>query len=706
MVEYNEIHMTKNKESIIINGIPYSATQTIGDMVIAWKGNQQCKVFSKNSIGGKAVLYTIDGASIQEVLLPTNHEFVVLKTEKEVYVRDFNNQPIQDTTQWADYYFEPFTQHFYRKDERGNWYDIEGFRLEVPIFLKGQVLCSLLGKTSKKSFSFKQQELLISPNQQLIQVGKLVYNNQLELVQYFGEKITRIGSSSIVFGGQDTWQEVFLGLNRTLFINEFTHEPLLLHNEEIIQHVQTIKKGKLQYEVFKSASREYILEGQSNHIYSIEEVPVSIDWSTYLKIGKQHLALAKKDDNSLFIDIAAKRPFYIENIDTAILHIDPKPIRIGKELCYNVKTVGQSFVYNATQKNIFTLDQGIIQPTSIGEVKGFTKYFGVAIVNEQSLFFYKKHHTIIRVGKEEWTIQEILQTASHKLLNAIGTDGLPLVIDARKGLNQLALAHIEGQKIVTVVDQPFTIGNKILQNILMESLGGTVPRVINLNTEELSLFTLPVDLTENPEQATPSNFAGSPLTSIDFTHPIVIEGISFLKADFLSYLEQIHPIILQQKNGYPIQLDSIGHRMEVVSSFNEETCQEGYFLGEHRIIGTYTLTEELKEKELLFSITTLSNWLAFYDAYLPIFRRVVELKDTSTWEYNLFELRGVAKTTEYVAVEKNAPYRLFVENRRGTPFPKILKSSQKIKILKSPEDTLSIRTFFLMDPRYALVAVD
>ena len=146
--------------------------------------------------------------------------------------------------------------------------------------------------------------------------------------------------------------------------------------------------------------------------------------------------------------------------------------------------------------------------------------------------------------------------------------------------------------------------------------------------------------------------------------------------------------------------------MELVSSFDENTLQKKYHLGEHRIIGSHTLTEELKEKELLFSITTLSNWLPFYDAFLPIFRRIIELKGTRTWQYYLFELRGIAKTTEYVAVEKKSPYRLFVENRREKPIPKILKSSHKIKILKSPEDTYSIREFFLLDPKYALVGVD
>ena len=121
-------------------------TQTIGDMIIAWQDDKRCQVYTKEYANGKASLYTIDGATIEAVVLPTNHNFVILRTAQQTYVRDLNNQPLQEAIHWADYYLEPYTQHFYRKDERGNWYDIEGYRLDAPIFLKGEVLCSLIGK--------------------------------------------------------------------------------------------------------------------------------------------------------------------------------------------------------------------------------------------------------------------------------------------------------------------------------------------------------------------------------------------------------------------------------------------------------------------------------------------------------------------------------------------------------------------------------
>ena len=144
--------------------------------------------------------------------------------------------------------------------------------------------------------------------------------------------------------------------------------------------------------------------------------------------------------------------------------------------------------------------------------------------------------------------------------------------------------------------------------------------------------------------------------------------------------------------------------MELVTSFDKITQNQSYYLGEHRLISAHTLTEDLKEKELLFSLTTLGNWLPFYDAYLPPFRRIVELQGGANWEYLLLELRGVASAVEYVAVEKQAPYRLLVETRRGKPIPKIVKSTEKV--LKSPEEITAIRQFFLLDPRYSLIGVD
>jgi len=692
------------EKKYLIGGKKYLSIQLIGDMAIAWEDQKKCEVFIANSISTEAELYTINGAIIDEVLLPYNHDFVLLKTQGNTYARDFKNRPLEEAQDWADYYFESYTNSFYRKDERGNWYDIEGYRLDTPIFLKGDVVCSLLGKVSKKSMSFKHQNILISPNQQLIQVGKLIYNNQLELVHYFGEKITGLGAKNISFGDTDVLQEIYLGLNQTAFINEFTKEPFLINNEEVTLHVQSVNRGKHRYEVFQSRTREYVLEDRSDCMYCLEEEPVHFDWSTYLNINKQSLALVKKQEEAFFIDIKTKEPFVVSSIEERIIQIDIEPIRIEKELCFNIKTPNISFVYNATKDEIFNLENGTLQPESLEIAKEFDNHLCYAMINGKRNLFYKKQNKLVQLGKEELSISQINSPPTDKLLNALDTEGNRVVIDARNGLTQLQLAVVEDQKIVAVFEQPHTIGNKILQNVSMQSVGGNVPRVINLNTPQLSLFTLPLDLTENTEQETPSNFAANPIVSIDFEHPISIDNHSFLVGQFLSFLDQIHPLILQQKNGLPIQLDSVGHKMELVTSFDKSTQNQQYYLGEHRLIGARTLTENLKEKELLFSLTTLGNWLPFYDAYLPAFRRVVELQGAANWEYLLLELRGVASVVEYVAVEKQTPFRLLVETRRGKPIPKIVKSTEKV--LKSPEEITAIRQFFLLDPRYSLIGVD
>jgi len=67
---------------------------------------------------------------------------VVLRTSAGDHLRDTDNQPVS-AEQWSDFYFEPHTNSLYRQDAREEWYDLEGFRLASPVFLKGDVLISL-----------------------------------------------------------------------------------------------------------------------------------------------------------------------------------------------------------------------------------------------------------------------------------------------------------------------------------------------------------------------------------------------------------------------------------------------------------------------------------------------------------------------------------------------------------------------------------
>lgn len=686
-----------------VGGIICKSSLVVGDIIIVWMMNGECKVFKRESIATKAEVYKIDGAVIEEVFVPTAHELLILKTSKGEYVRDFNNQTLEEAELWADYYFEPFTSSFYRQDTRGNWYDIEGYRLGAPVFLKDTVLCSLPGKTSKKSMSFQGQKIVISPSAKLIQVGKLVYDTNLEIVHYFGEKITGLGRKNIAFQGEDVLQEVLLGLNNFAFINEHTKQPYLINNEEIIGHVQTVVKNRHRFEVFKSAKRKYVVEKDSNSIFSFEGEPVALDFSTFLEIGHHELVLAKIKRQRFYMDINTKQPFVLPGMEERIISIDLEMVKAGNNELYNIKTLTEAFVYNETRNEVFKLNDGTIEPDAVVSAKGFETYYAFAEIEGVQRLFYKRKGTLVQLGESQLEIKELLAEDDQKLLNAISTNDEEIVLDARKGFDQLTLAESGDRRIVKVLEKPKSIGNHVLQNVKLQTLGGSEPRVIDLNQEDLAVFTLPDNLKEYPERETASSFQSNPILSIDFDTVQEIDGEAFIVGDFLSFFGNVHSVILQQKNAKPIHLEGAGHRNELVSGFNLATLTNTYHLGIHRMIGAYTLTEDLKENELLFALDTKRSWLSFYDAYLPILKRVVEFKDETPWEYLLFELRELSSTVEYIAIEKEAPHRVLVERKRGKPVPKIVKSKEKF--LKTPEEISAIKKFFLVDPGF-LMEVD
>ncbi|MEM6769377.1 MAG: hypothetical protein AAF597_02235, partial [Bacteroidota bacterium] len=214
-----------------------TAPRRMADIILAPDAAGSLRAYVAKGYPEKQVLYKVGKELVREVITFAYHDFVLLRTDARDYLRDAANQPISGESQWTDFYFEPHTNGLYRQDERGYWYDLEGFRLAAPIFLKGDVLISLPGKVSKQSFAFGGQQLLASPHTQLIQVGKLVYNQELEPVCYFGEKVTGLGRKHISFGGLDQWQEVFRSLDERVFINEFSGAPLLINDEEIVGHV-------------------------------------------------------------------------------------------------------------------------------------------------------------------------------------------------------------------------------------------------------------------------------------------------------------------------------------------------------------------------------------------------------------------------------------------------------------------------------------
>jgi len=111
------------------------------------------------------------------------------------------------------------------------------------------------------------------------------------------------------------------------------------------------------------------------------------------------------------------------------------------------------------------------------------------------------------------------------------------------------------------------------------------------------------------------------------------------------------------------------------------------------MVGAVTLNEDLKEGELLFSIHKNKSWLPFYDSFLPVFRRVVQLEGTDYWPCNLFEALEHTTTGEYIAVEKKEPYRLLAQRKKGKVVPKVVTT--RSRALLDPAEVSSLVDLFV-----------
>lgn len=668
--------------------------QTLNDIILDLDKDGNLLAYIASGFPAKRRTYEVSGHPVTRVFTFPLHDFVLLRTDHADHLRDLDNQPVADGERWADHYFEAHTKSLYRQDERGSWYDLEGFRLTVPVFLKDEVLISLPGKMSRRSWSFNGREAVISKNGQLIQVGKMVYDTALEPVHYFGEKLTGLGRGHVSFGGTDQWQEVRRGLLACGFINEFTRVPLLINDEEITGHLRSEKRGKRHFEVFRSATREYVLESYSGGEVRFDGYPLEIDFDTYLKMDDTEIVLATDARESFYFDLNGRQPFLIAGVgEERVRKVSLAPIRLPGVDLYNITTEHQTFVYDASSRSVYCLNEDEVQPTAIEEVPGFEAFFFMAEVNGEHKLCSKRMGSVLQFGPENLEVGRILSNAGAKLLNAISTVGEKLVIDLRRGADKATLATADGRLIKETIGAPYRVGDHALQHVLLASLGGTVNRLVDLELEELTTYTLPEELTEYPDQPQSSCYGGNALLRIDFDSPFEVQGQKYLKGFFLNYLGEEHEVVLEYRNARPIHLEGAGHRNELVTGFKPATVHTPYRLGEHVMVGAVTLNEELKEGELLFSIHKNKSWLPFYDSYLPVFRRVIQLEGTDYWPCYLFEALEHTSTGEYIAVEKKPPHRLLAQRKKGKIVPKVVTA--KSRALLDPAEVSGLVELFV-----------
>jgi len=519
------------------------------------------------------------------------------------------------------------------------------------------------------------------------------------MVSYYGQKVTGLGATNITLAKSSFIQEVFLGLDRKAYLSEEDLQPFLILGEPVIEHLRSIRKEKNQYEVFKTKQNTFVLNSISSEVLCCDEDPVYVNFSTYVKLDKQELALCSNSKGNRYMNIETQRSFYINQIaDEPITHIDLEPMTFNEAQLRNMKTANQTFVYNETSKEIFTLNNGSITPESIRDDGHYPNHYGVATILETEKLFYKKKNEIVQIPNTNFEIAKLLSRPNQKLLNALTTTNERIVLDARKGYDQLQQAFSTDRAVVEVFGESHKLGHTIVQNVLLETLGGSENRVIDLNKEQLAVYTLPDDLYTSSEHNNYSTFRTNPLVRIDFDKITSIEEEQFVSAMFVPFHESPLPLLIQLSNGRPLHLEGGGFRNELVYGFNQGTLNEKYYLGPHRMIGALTYTEDLKEREVLFSFLTRRSWLMMDDSFLPIFRKVVKHQSQKSWDYLLFELRRIASKKEYIVVEKKEPHRILVIVENDIEVPKIVSDLQKT--LKIPKKLNALKKLFSGDPGY------
>ncbi len=675
------------------------------DIVLVWNSEGASRCYHLSGFNKSPRLYTINEEQVSKILIPKDHEILVIHTASQVYYRNFRNQELEGSKDWVDYYLEALNNEFYRKDVHGNWYNLEGNKMDKPVFLQENVLVSLNGKSSMRSLVFRKEDLVCSPNFDLIQVGKLVYNKELKLANYLGERITEIGSRNIQFSEGDNLQEVKIGVNRVGFINEQNQEVCQIDGCEIIDYAGDVDFfSKYSFKIFKSKKKSFFLGNSSKDVFCIEDKPVVLQSDSFQKFGPFELVGVEDSGNSYYIDINTKQPFRLPEFETDLIQwISQMPITIGSELVYSIKTNKREIAYNLTTQSVFSIQGGSALPNIIEFVEGFESYFFYATFEGVRKLCYVKDCSIVKLGEFDLEVGKIVGNNTDLLLNVVGVNEERFVMDVRHGYDQIKIATCDGKRIVEVKGASVKVSNYVLQKVDLLNIGGLENAIINLNVENLDLFRLPEDMTAYPDQEEKSIFCGNVVNDVDFDNLMDIGGNGFYQGAFVNYLGQTNTVIFSSNTGRPLQLLSLGARLEMVTSFDEATSLTRYQLGANRIMGAFTLSEDMKEMELLFSVEQMSSWIPFYDTHLPIFRKIVEIDGLEDWEYLLFESREGTNEKEYVAVEKASPYRILAEKKNGKQQIKIIKGENIA--LRTPERVSVIKQFFNMDPGY-LVELD
>jgi len=690
-----KLDLSKGQE---FDGKIISASKIIGDLLLVWDRKKMIHAYkySQSSLQSPAP-YILDKAPVIAVAMPSSQNFFILTTKLGDYLRDGSNQPVEDFNHWSDAFYEPHTEQFFRKTSNGYWVDMENHFLASPIFISGTTLISLEAKKSITSYGFLGQKLLTSKNRKLIQLGKVVYNDQLEIQYFFNKKIAGLTNRSVDLGKKGVIVEVVLGLQKNAFIWENSGQPLICDDQPFLEYIDSFQGEHGRFERFKNKTQEVSWSVAQSKFISHNNAAVTIDFEFYFIINKAEIVLTTQNEKAFYYNLTTENIFTIKEKENpeVVTYIDSRPTKINNRSYWNIGTDHKKYVLAEKDYSILQLSNGHL-PESLFDIHGLKHLFAGYIFEDTKRIIYKKNLEVLRLGTPSVEISEIFYRPDQKLFNAKDIHRSSLVIDARLGMDQMSIAHSGDHKLESISDEPVEVGQAIWQNVKIETLGGATEIVINIDHKELLPCTLPTDLLAISGNETPSIFHSSKIINIDFSTSITIGKHKYFSSRILSFNNRPFNILINQSDGRPLQLEGGGLKNELVTRIDED--QNNYHLGPNTLIKVHTLTEDYEESTLLCTTDSLTSTIIFNETFLPPLKNALHIKAETNWPYQLFEIRGVSLEKEFIAVEKVAPYRILVERKGKSEFPKIIKSSHDA--LRRPEEVSALRKLFFDDPGY------
>lgn len=644
-------------------------------------------LFKNNKFNGK----TID--HIEQV---GESALLIVHTKSKIYFTDDKGIEISGSSNWSDYYIEPISGAFYRKDSRHHWFDIDGLRLASKVFILDDILISLSAKKSKQSVAYRDQPLYTSRFGRLFQVGKLVYDINLNLVNYFGDRVTAIGDQVVQFHNGQIAQQVWMGRDRSGFILEEDLTPIVFGDYDMSRHIYSTVVDNHHYEVFQSNGKAFVYDGGPDNLLEYEGRPANIDLQAGVRWHDRFLVIVQGDTAKTVVELSNMKPFILPCTGTTLFHIDYSYATKDHRF-FNIVDGSGAKVYDGENQVILSLKNERLIPDSVHPIKGFEKYWIEIRAKGQSYIMRLDREEILCL--EGINICKITGSISDKLINVETDSGESIVLDIRQGVDAISIAKINDRIIRSTINKKTALGGHIIQTAAISTSGGTEHRMIDINQSILEIFTLPKQLREYQEQDTLSAFAGSEIVSID-DEVISLGEHTFLSASIKTYIGDERKILLNKKSGNPIQIDGAGHRNELVVSIDNRSISNPLRIGKYVLYQVKTITEELKYESSLMEGEELLSWLPFYDTYLPLLRQSIIAESATDWPCRLYELREKSEDKEYIAIENQSPYRILVQNRKDIIRPKIIKSKEKV--LKTPEQFSTLKRIFLSDPGYLI----